>query len=232
MEFDGPAIVCCYTTCQPEHGVADNMAGEQARLAVDTRAFPLLIYDPRKGDTIKERLSLQGNPAMKDDWYINPKTERGGRFHRLRPQRRPLRQALRQGRQPVRDAAAWPSRTGWRTGTCCRNWRGCGSQPVSTILTTPKLAILVASRSFLAISGLWPFCTFTTSKQYALYRSRECFIKCCLFHPVRIALVAMAISLVWNARVVGDFCSSVSEPLVLVPILFDRTIDQSGLVIG
>ncbi len=50
LEFDGPAIVVCYTTCQPEHGVADNMAGEQARLAVDTRAFPILIYDPRKGD--------------------------------------------------------------------------------------------------------------------------------------------------------------------------------------
>src|SRR5437762_7696707 len=44
LEFDGPAPVCCYTTCQPEHGVADNMAGEQARLAVDTRAFPLLIF--------------------------------------------------------------------------------------------------------------------------------------------------------------------------------------------
>jgi pyruvate/2-oxoacid:ferredoxin oxidoreductase beta subunit/Pyruvate/2-oxoacid:ferredoxin oxidoreductase delta subunit len=74
LEFDGPALVCCYTTCQPEHGVADNMAGEQARLAVDTRAFPILIYDPRKGDTIKKRLSLQGNPAVKDDWYKNPKT--------------------------------------------------------------------------------------------------------------------------------------------------------------
>lgn len=74
LEFDGPALVCCYTTCQPEHGVADNMAGEQARLAVDTRAFPILIYDPRKGDKIKERLSLQGNPAVKDDWYKNPKT--------------------------------------------------------------------------------------------------------------------------------------------------------------
>ncbi len=74
LEFDGPAIVCCYTTCQPEHGVADNMAGEQARLAVDSRAFPLLIYDPRKGEKIKERLSLQGNPAMKDDWFKNPKT--------------------------------------------------------------------------------------------------------------------------------------------------------------
>jgi len=74
LEFDGPAIVCCYTTCQPEHGVADNMATDQARLAVDTRAFPLLIYDPRKGDTIKERLSLQGNPAQNEDWWTNPKT--------------------------------------------------------------------------------------------------------------------------------------------------------------
>jgi pyruvate ferredoxin oxidoreductase beta subunit len=74
LEFDGPAIVSCYTTCQPEHGVADNMAGEQARLAVDTRAFPILIYDPRKGTKVKERLSLVGNPAVKEDWYKNPKT--------------------------------------------------------------------------------------------------------------------------------------------------------------
>lgn len=74
LEFDGPAVIVCYTTCQPEHGVADNMAGEQARLAVDSRAFPLLVFDPRKGDTLKSRLSLQGNPAVKDDWFKNPKT--------------------------------------------------------------------------------------------------------------------------------------------------------------
>lgn len=74
MEFDGPAIICCYTTCQPEHGVADNMATDQARLAVDTRAFPLMSYDPRKGDTIRERLSLQGNPAINEDWWQNPKS--------------------------------------------------------------------------------------------------------------------------------------------------------------
>jgi pyruvate/2-oxoacid:ferredoxin oxidoreductase beta subunit/NAD-dependent dihydropyrimidine dehydrogenase PreA subunit len=74
LEFDGPAIVVCYTTCQPEHGVGDNMAGEQARLAVDTRAFPLLMYDPRAGETIKQRLSLQGNPNVKGDWFANPKT--------------------------------------------------------------------------------------------------------------------------------------------------------------
>jgi pyruvate/2-oxoacid:ferredoxin oxidoreductase beta subunit/NAD-dependent dihydropyrimidine dehydrogenase PreA subunit len=76
LEFDGPAIVVCFTTCQPEHGVADNMATHQARLAVDTRAFPLLIYDPRKGETIKKRLSLQGNPAMKEDWWSDPKTKK------------------------------------------------------------------------------------------------------------------------------------------------------------
>ena len=34
----------------------------------------MLVYDPRKGDTIKERLSLQGNPAINDDWWIHPKT--------------------------------------------------------------------------------------------------------------------------------------------------------------
>jgi len=74
LEFDGPAVISCYTTCQPEHGVADNMAADQARLAVDTRAFPLLVYDPRKGNSIKKRLSLQGNPAMKEDWWTNPKS--------------------------------------------------------------------------------------------------------------------------------------------------------------
>lgn len=76
LEFDGPALVCCYTTCQPEHGVGDNMAGLQARLAVDSRAFPLLVFDPRKGDRIRDRLSLRGNPAVGKDWWTNPKTGR------------------------------------------------------------------------------------------------------------------------------------------------------------
>ncbi len=73
LEFNGPAVISCYTTCQPEHGVGDNMATDQARLAVDSRAFPLLIFDPSKGDRIKQRLSLQGNPALKEDWWKNPK---------------------------------------------------------------------------------------------------------------------------------------------------------------
>jgi len=73
-QFQGPAIVNVFTTCQPEHGVGDNMAEHQAKLAADSRSFPVFIYDPRKGSRIKERLSLAGNPNMKDDWYTNPKT--------------------------------------------------------------------------------------------------------------------------------------------------------------
>lgn len=72
--FDGPAVVSTYTTCQPEHGVGDDMSRHQSKLAVESRAFPVFIYDPRKGDTIRERLSLQGNPAQKADWYTVPKS--------------------------------------------------------------------------------------------------------------------------------------------------------------
>jgi pyruvate/2-oxoacid:ferredoxin oxidoreductase beta subunit/NAD-dependent dihydropyrimidine dehydrogenase PreA subunit len=73
-QFEGPAIVNVFTTCQPEHGVGDNMAEHQAKLAADSRSFPIFIYDPRKGPRMKDRLSLSGNPNMKDDWYTNPKT--------------------------------------------------------------------------------------------------------------------------------------------------------------
>jgi pyruvate/2-oxoacid:ferredoxin oxidoreductase beta subunit len=73
-EYPGPAVIITYTTCQPEHGVADHLAGAQARLAVDSRAFPMIEYDPERGDTIAEKLSLKGNPAMQSDWYTNPKT--------------------------------------------------------------------------------------------------------------------------------------------------------------
>jgi pyruvate/2-oxoacid:ferredoxin oxidoreductase beta subunit/NAD-dependent dihydropyrimidine dehydrogenase PreA subunit len=73
-QYPGPAIINVFTTCQPEHGVGDNMAEHQAKLAADSRSFPVFIYDPRKGSRIKERLSLVGNPNVKEDWYVNPKT--------------------------------------------------------------------------------------------------------------------------------------------------------------
>jgi pyruvate ferredoxin oxidoreductase beta subunit len=74
-EYSGPAVMNVYTTCQPEHGVPDCSSARQAKLAVETRAFPLFIYDPRKGERIRERLSLVGNPAQKEDWWMPPQSK-------------------------------------------------------------------------------------------------------------------------------------------------------------
>jgi pyruvate ferredoxin oxidoreductase beta subunit len=75
-DYPGPALINVYTTCQPEHGVPDCNSSRQAKLAVESRAFPLFIYDPRKGEKIRECLSLVGNPAQKQDWWTPPKGER------------------------------------------------------------------------------------------------------------------------------------------------------------
>jgi len=70
--FPGPAVLVVYTPCQPEHGIPDDASSRQARLAVESRAFPLFTYDPRRGEAMSERLSLQGNPALKEDWAKLP----------------------------------------------------------------------------------------------------------------------------------------------------------------
>jgi pyruvate ferredoxin oxidoreductase beta subunit len=70
--YPGPAVVIAYSACMPEHGIADDAATRQAKLAVDSRAFPLFTYDPRRGSSIAERLSLQGNPALRDDQASEP----------------------------------------------------------------------------------------------------------------------------------------------------------------
>ncbi len=70
--YPGPAVVVAYTPCMPEHGIADDASTRQAKLAVESRAFPLFTYDPRRGESIAQRLSLQGNPALREDWAKLP----------------------------------------------------------------------------------------------------------------------------------------------------------------
>ena len=70
--YPGPAVIVAYTACMPEHGIADDAATRQAKLAVESRAYPLFVYDPRKGPSIAERLSLTGNPSVKEDWAKEP----------------------------------------------------------------------------------------------------------------------------------------------------------------
>ena len=70
LEFDGPALINVFTTCQPEHQVADDQSYTQALHAVESRAFPVFIHNPDAGDTLAERLSLQGNPSVNKDWHV------------------------------------------------------------------------------------------------------------------------------------------------------------------
>jgi pyruvate/2-oxoacid:ferredoxin oxidoreductase beta subunit/Pyruvate/2-oxoacid:ferredoxin oxidoreductase delta subunit len=70
--YPGPAVLIAYTPCMPEHVIPDDAATRQAKLAVDSRAFPLFTFDPRRGSKLSERLSLQGNPAIKEDWTRSP----------------------------------------------------------------------------------------------------------------------------------------------------------------
>jgi pyruvate ferredoxin oxidoreductase beta subunit len=73
--YPGPAVVNVYTTCQPEHGVADDVSQLQARRAIMSRAFPMFVHDPRKGERLRERMSLRGNPGTAEDWATDPKTK-------------------------------------------------------------------------------------------------------------------------------------------------------------
>ncbi|MCB1689929.1 MAG: 2-oxoacid:acceptor oxidoreductase family protein [Halioglobus sp.] len=63
-----PALFNLYTSCQPEHGIGDDMGHHQAKLAVESRAYPLFRYDPDRGRTPQECFDLDGNPAMYEDW--------------------------------------------------------------------------------------------------------------------------------------------------------------------
>ncbi|GJM44285.1 MAG: hypothetical protein DHS20C21_11270 [Gemmatimonadota bacterium] len=63
-----PALFNLYTSCQPEHGIGDDMSSHQAKLAVESRAYPLFRYDPDAGKTPRECFDLEGNPAIDQDW--------------------------------------------------------------------------------------------------------------------------------------------------------------------
>ncbi|NKN34057.1 2-oxoacid:acceptor oxidoreductase family protein [Marichromatium bheemlicum] len=63
-----PALFNVYTSCQPEHGIGDDMSNRQGRMAVESRAYPLFRYDPDAGSTFEECCSIEGNPQLERDW--------------------------------------------------------------------------------------------------------------------------------------------------------------------
>jgi len=69
LEYRGTAFLQCFTTCQPEHGVGDDMSLMQAQRVRDSRGAPEFIFNPRLGETYRETLDLKGNPSLEMDWY-------------------------------------------------------------------------------------------------------------------------------------------------------------------
>jgi pyruvate-ferredoxin/flavodoxin oxidoreductase len=69
LEYRGTAFFQCFTTCQPEHGVADDMALDQAQRVRDSRGAPEFVFNPRLGETYQEALDVKGNPSLDMDWY-------------------------------------------------------------------------------------------------------------------------------------------------------------------
>jgi pyruvate-ferredoxin/flavodoxin oxidoreductase len=69
LEYRGTAFLQSFTTCQPEHGVADDMALDQAQRVRDSRGAPEFVFNPQLGETYSEALDLKGNPTPNRDWY-------------------------------------------------------------------------------------------------------------------------------------------------------------------
>jgi pyruvate-ferredoxin/flavodoxin oxidoreductase len=68
LTYRGTAFFLCYTTCQPEHGVGDDMATQQAKSVRDSRGLPEFTFNPALGETYAEALSVKGNRNPDRDW--------------------------------------------------------------------------------------------------------------------------------------------------------------------
>jgi pyruvate-ferredoxin/flavodoxin oxidoreductase len=63
-----PAVFILHCPCPPEHGLGDDQATTAARLSLESRAFPFLVYDPDGGESLSDCLDLEGNPSVDDKW--------------------------------------------------------------------------------------------------------------------------------------------------------------------
>ncbi len=69
LEYRGTMFLQAFTTCQPEHGVPDDMALHQAQRVRDSRGVPEFVFNPRLGESYQEALDIKGNPTPDLDWY-------------------------------------------------------------------------------------------------------------------------------------------------------------------
>jgi len=80
LEYRGTAFFQCYTTCQPEHGVGDDMAVVQATRVRDGRGMPDFVFNPALGEVWSDALDVRGNPQHNRDWMEVKSSVRGEKY--------------------------------------------------------------------------------------------------------------------------------------------------------
>ncbi|HEY3549266.1 MAG TPA: 2-oxoacid:acceptor oxidoreductase family protein, partial [Propionicimonas sp.] len=69
LQYSGaPALMDVYTPCGSENGVPEAASNARSRLAVESRMNPLFVHDPRRGTTLHDWFSLEGNPDADKAW--------------------------------------------------------------------------------------------------------------------------------------------------------------------
>ena len=69
IEYRGTAFLQCFTTCQPEHGVADDMALTQAQRVRDSRGCRSSSSTRGSAKPIRRRWTSRAIPSIDMDWY-------------------------------------------------------------------------------------------------------------------------------------------------------------------
>jgi pyruvate-ferredoxin/flavodoxin oxidoreductase len=105
LEYRGTAFLQCYTACQPEHGVADDMSTVEAQRVRDARVMPEFTFHPGRGETRQESFDLKGNPDLTRDWWES-KFKSTGQSYRFTPAHFALgEQRFRRHWKEVKDEA-------------------------------------------------------------------------------------------------------------------------------
>ena len=70
LNYTGPALIQVYAPSPARHGFPADQTVQQARLAVETRTFPLFCYDPAADGVFGTRFNLEANPDPDTDWAL------------------------------------------------------------------------------------------------------------------------------------------------------------------
>jgi pyruvate-ferredoxin/flavodoxin oxidoreductase len=71
LAFDGPCLIHIHAPSPQRHGFVPERLHRQAKLAVESRAFPLLTFDPTGEGVFGTRLDLAANPDASSRWVTN-----------------------------------------------------------------------------------------------------------------------------------------------------------------